>query len=77
MSGWMFTLSGVARVNVIISSARRRAVVMDEVRAAMDDVGTSFNAMTVESLIVVRHLGIRLAGVEGRHHVRMMRSLSG
>ena len=77
MSGQMSALSGVERVNVIVSSVQRRATAMDEVMFAMDDDGTSFNAMTVESQIVVLHLGIRLAGVEGRHPVRMIRSLSG
>ena len=50
---------------------------MDKVTAEMDDVGTSLTAMTVESRIVVYHLGIRPAGVEGRQPDRMMRSLSG
>ena len=50
---------------------------MDEVMSVMDDDGISFVAMTVESRIVVRHRGIQPAGVDGRHPVRMMRSLSG
>ena len=73
----MSTLSGVARVNVIVSLAQRRAAAMDEVMSAMDDPGTSFNAMTVESRIVVLHVGIWSAGVEGRHPIIMMRSLPG
>jgi len=50
---------------------------MDEVTAEMNDVGMSLTAITVESRIVVCHLGIRPAGVEGRQPDRMMRLLSG
>ena len=73
----MSTLSGVARVNVTVLLARRRAVAMDEVMSAMDDDGTQFTAMMVELQIDVRHRSIQRAGVDGRHPVRMIRSLSG
>ena len=73
----MSTFSGVARVKVTVLSARRQAAAMNEMISAMDNDDTSFVAITVESQIVVYHHGIRLAGVDGRHSVRMMRSLSG
>ena len=50
---------------------------MDEFTSAMDKVGISLMAMTVESRIVVRHRGMRPAGVDGRQLDKIMRSLSG
>ena len=77
MSGWILTLSGVARVKVIDSLARRQLAGIGEMMSAIEDEGILFTAMTVDSRMVERHPGIRPAGVDGRHCVRMMRLLSG
>ena len=64
-------------MKVTVLSERSQAAAMNEVMSAMEDDGTLFIAMTVESRIVVLHRGIQPAGVDGRHPVRMMRLLSG
>ena len=73
----MLTLSGVTKVKGINLSARKQAAAIDEMTLAMEDEGVSLTALTVESRMIDCHFGIRPAGVDGRHCVRMMRLLSG
>jgi len=75
--GWILTRSGVTRVNDTDSSLRRRAAAIEDRTLSMEDEDISFTVMTVESRIVERHLGIRPAGVDGMHSLRMIQSLSG
>ena len=73
----MLTRSGVARVMEMDVSCLRRAAAIEDWISVMEDVGTLLTAITVESRRVERHLGIRPAGVDGRHSFRMTLSLSG